>query len=99
MFGIYNNGFSHTFGDDLLNKVKMVDIDDTILAPLKSKDFEGFIKMGIEYADRVVKGNEVSADLNQLIEDFSKDKNLEISFEEEQQAHEELYGVYTSLAG
>jgi starch synthase len=99
VFGIYSNGFSHTFGDDLLNKVKMVDIDDTILAPLKSKDFTGFIKMGMEYADTVIKGKDVSAELNQLIEDFSKDKKFEISIEEEQQAHEELYGIYTSLAG
>ena len=99
VFGIYSNGFSHTFGDDLLNKVKMVDIDDTILAPLKSKDFTGFIKMGMEYADTVIKGNEISAELNQLIEDFSKDKKFEISIEEEQQAHEDLYGIYTNLAG
>ncbi|MDF2156643.1 glycogen/starch synthase [Algoriphagus sp. CAU 1675] len=99
VFAIYNNGFSHTFGDDLLNKVKMVDIDDTILAPLKSKDFEGFIRMGMEYADMVVKGSEVSEELNQLIEDFSKDKKFEISIEAEEQAHEELYGIYTSLAG
>ncbi|MDX5340807.1 MAG: glycogen synthase, partial [Cyclobacteriaceae bacterium] len=99
VFGIYSNGFSHTFGDDLLNKVKMVDIDDTILAPLKSKDFTGFIKMGMEYADTVIKGNDVSAELNQLIEDFSKDKKFEISIEEEQQAHEDLYGIYTNLAG
>ncbi|MBN3581283.1 glycogen/starch synthase [Algoriphagus aestuarii] len=99
VFAIYNNGFSHTFGDDLLNKVKMVDIDDAILAPLKSKDFEGFISMGMQYADMVVKGGEVSDKLNQLIEDFSKDKKFEISIEAEEQAHEELYGIYTSLAG
>ena len=99
VFGIYTEGFSHTFGDDLLNKVKMVDIDDTILAPLRSKDFSGFIKMGMEYADQVVQGSEVSAELNQLIQDFSRNKKFEISFEEEQQAHEELYGMYTSLAG
>ncbi|MDR7131562.1 starch synthase [Algoriphagus sp. 4150] len=101
VFAIYNNGFSHTFGDDLLNKVKMVDIDDAILAPLKSKDFTGFIKMGMEYADLVVKGGEVSAELNQLIEDFSKDKKFDISIEAESeaQAHEELFGIYTNLAG
>jgi starch synthase len=77
----------------------MVDIDDTILAPLTSKDFSGFIKMGIAYADRVVQGSEVSAGLSQLIGEFSKNQKFEISFEEEQQAHEELYGMYTSLAG
>ena len=77
----------------------MVDIDDTILAPLESKDFEGFIRMGMEYADLVVKGGEVSDELTQLIEDFSKDKKFEISIDEEEQAHEELYGIYTNLAG
>ena len=77
----------------------MVDIDDTILASLNTKDFAGFIKIGMEYADMVIKGSDVSAELNQLIEDFSKDKNFEISIEEEQQAHDELYDIYTSLAG
>jgi starch synthase len=99
VFAIYNNGFSHTFGDDLLNKVKMVDIDDTILAPLSTKDFSGFIKMGIKYADRVVKGSIVSQELTQLIEDFSKDKKFEISIDENDQAHDELYSIYTNLAG
>ena len=99
VFAIYNNGFSHTFGDDLLNKVKMVDIDDAILAPLKSKDFTGFIKIGMAYADLVVKGSEVSAELTQLIEDFSKDKKFEIDIESEEQAHGELFDIYTNLAG
>jgi starch synthase len=101
VFAVYNNGFSHTFGDDLLNKVKMVDIDDAILAPLMSKDYTGFIKMGMEYADLIVKGGEVSAELNQLIEGFSKDRKFEINIESEgeEQAHEELYEIYTNLAG
>ncbi|MFT4856298.1 MAG: starch synthase, partial [Planctomycetota bacterium] len=90
-----------TFGDDLLNKVKMVDIDDAILAPLMSKDYIGFIKMGMAYADLVIKGGEVSAELNQLIEGLSKDKKFEISIETEaeEQAHEELFDMYTTLAG
>jgi len=53
----------------------------------------------MQYADMVVKGGEMSDKLNQLIEDFSKDKKFEISIEAEEQAHEELYGIYTSLAG
>jgi starch synthase len=101
VFAVFNNGFSHTFGDDLLNKVKMVDIDDAILAPLMSKDYIGFIKMGMAYADLVVKGGEVSAELNQLIEGLSTDKKFEISIETEaeEQAHEELFDMYTTLAG
>jgi starch synthase len=79
----------------------MVDIDDAILAPLMSKDYTGFIKMGMEYADLIVKGGEVSAELNQLIEGFSKDRKFEINIESEgeEQAHEELYEIYTNLAG
>jgi starch synthase len=55
--------------------------------------------MGMEYADLVVKGSVVSQDLTQLFEDFSKDKKFEISIDEKEQAHDELYSIYTNLAG
>jgi len=101
VFAIYNNEFNHKFGDDLFEKVKMVDIDDAILDPLKSKDYEGFIKMGMEYADVIVKGDEMSAHLHQLIENFSKDKQCEINnnSEEKEQVFESYYNIYTELAG
>ncbi|AWW31072.1 glycogen synthase [Echinicola strongylocentroti] len=100
VFTIYNNGFNHKFGDDLLEKVKMVDIDDSILSPLKSKDYEGFVKIGMEYADVVIKGNEISDSLNQIIEECSKDKKCDINNEdEEEQLFESYYNIYTELAG
>jgi len=98
VFAIYNTGFTHKFGDDLFEKVKMVDIDDAILAPLKSKDFEGFLKIGMEYADVVIKSEDISENLSQLIEECSKEKQCEINSEEEK-LFESYYNIYNDLAG
>src|SRR5690606_15082305 len=38
VFAVYGSRFSHKFGNDLLNKVKMIDIDDSMLHPLKTAD-------------------------------------------------------------
>jgi starch synthase len=99
VFAIYNNGFTHKFGDDLFEKVKMVDIDDSLLDSLKSKDYEGFLKIGMEFADVVIKNQDISEHLSTLIKQFSKDKQCEINSEEEQQIFESYYNIYTELAG
>jgi starch synthase len=99
VFAIYNNGFSHKFGDDLFEKIKMVDIDDQLLAPLKSKDYEGFLKLGMEYADVVVKGEDISESLTTMIQESSKDKQFEINIEEREELFESYYNIYTDLAG
>ncbi len=100
VFAIYNNGFSHKFGDDLFEKIKMVDIDDQLLDPIKTKDYEGFTKLGTTYADVVVRGEDTSGNLIHLIEETSnKDKRFEINSEEEGQLFESYYNIYTELAG
>ncbi len=100
VFAIYNNGFSHKFGDDLFDKIKMVDIDDTLLAPLKSKDYEGFLKLGTAYADVVIRGEDTTGTFTHLIEESSnKDRRFEINSEEEEQLFESYYNIYTELAG
>src|SRR5690606_20752544 len=99
VFAIYNNGFSHKFGDDLFEKVKMVDIDAKILAPLKSKDYEGFLKLGMEYADVVTPSKDISENLIILIIECSKEKHYEINSEEEEELLDSYYNIYTELAG
>ena len=99
VYAIYNNGFSHKFGDDLFEKIKMVDIDDQLLAPLKSKDYEGFLKLGMEYADVVVKGEDISESLTAMIQESSKDKQFEINSDEQDELFESYYNIYTDLAG
>ena len=77
MFTVYNNSYTHKFSEDLLEKVKMLDIDDSMLTHLESADTNGFIKCGMEYADAVIKTNEDFSDnINALFNDFMKKKSI-----------------------
>lgn len=84
VFTIYNSHFSHKFNNkDLLEKVKMMDIEDKMLSHLKTADYEGFIKIGVEYSDAVVKGEESSNEsLNKLLKQMEKSKKFN-TFEED----------------
>jgi starch synthase len=77
VFTIYNNEFDFKFQGDIIEKAKMLDIDDDMLACLKTADFGGFIKVGMEYADAVVKSDEDFSDnLNLLFTEYSRNKQL-----------------------
>jgi starch synthase len=77
VFTIYNNEFDHKFEGDIIEKAKMLDIDDDMLKALKSADFGGFIKVGMEYSDSVVKSDEdFSENLNTLFSEYSEKKQL-----------------------
>jgi len=58
VFTIYDNSFTHKFKDDIMDKVKMLDIEDKMLGNLKTADYEGFIKMGMEFSDAVIVAGE-----------------------------------------
>ncbi|AKD02866.1 glycogen/starch synthase [Pontibacter korlensis] len=77
MFTVYNNNYTHKFSEDLLEKVKMLDIEDSMLTHLQSADTDGFIKCGMEYADAVIKTNEdFSENISALFSDFMKKKTI-----------------------
>jgi len=59
IFNVYNNAFTERFGEDFPKKAKMVGIEDTTLAPLACAGFQELISIGIQYADAVVKSEEV----------------------------------------
>ena len=98
MFTVYNNGFDYKFEGDLLEKVKMLDIDDSMLTHLKSADFEGFVKMGMEYADIVVKSHEdnFSENINALF--TAETKTRQISNDSEENFLDSYYNLYNELA-
>lgn len=99
VFTIYNTKFSHKFGNDLLDKVKMMDIEDSMLAPLKSYDYEGFIKMGAEYADAVITSkDDVNEGLNKLFEEIEKNKKVD-TIEKDENFTESYYNLYNDLVG
>lgn len=99
VFTVYDNGFKHKFNNDLLHKVKMVDIEDSMLINLKSADFEGFIKIGLEYADVVIKAEEeFSNGLNQLFSDFSNNKKID-TIGKDSDFLDSYYNLYNELVG
>jgi len=98
VFSVYNNAFSYRFDDNLVEKAKAMDVDEDMLKDLKSADYEGFIRIGCAYADVVVKANEdYSESLDAILNDLS-DKKVDVT-EEDEEAAERYYNIYTDLAG
>lgn len=94
VFTIYNNEFSHVFDNDLLEKVKMIDIEDEMLKGLKSADYEGFIKLGMEFSDAVIKAGD--SEIKWL--DEPKAKKID-TIEEGDNFTESYYNLYNELVG
>lgn len=98
VFTVYDNAFTHKFNSDLLDKVKMLDIEDSMLNNLKSADYDGFIKIGFEYADAVIKADEdCSQSLSALFTSFGDDKKFETI--EKNDYLDSYYNLYNELAG
>jgi starch synthase len=99
IFTLYNSHFSHKFNNKtLFEKVKMLDIEDKMLNNLKTADFEGFIKIGIEYADAVIKAEEsYSGDLDKLLSSI-EDKSKKFNTFEEDGFVDSYFNFYNELA-
>jgi starch synthase len=96
VFTVYDNPFSHKFKATLLDKVKMIDIEDSMLGNLKTADFEGFIKLGVEFSDAVI----VSGESKKLEGLFKKIKEKKIeTIEIGENYTESYYNLYNELVG
>ena len=99
IFTIYDNFFDFKFKDDLLEKAKMMDVDEDLLSPLKSVDFEGFIKVAVSYADKVISMNDFDeSKMKEVFEDLNKDEKLQ-TIEEEGDVIDSHMDLYNELAG
>jgi len=97
VFTVYDTHFPHKFkSDTLFEKVKMLDIEDQMLLNLKSADYEGFVKMGVEYADAVIKAEEDFSE--SLLNLFSSIPN-KIDTIEDDNYLDSYYNLYHELAG
>jgi starch synthase len=100
VFSIYNNSFDFKFDNNLLEKVKMIDIEESMLTELQSADYDGFVKIGIQFADVVIHNREECTDaMNKLIAEVDKQHNLENFEESEGNQFESYYNLYTDLVG
>lgn len=98
VFTLHNNSFSHKFGDDLLEKVKMLDIEDNMLNSLKTADYEGFLKIGMQYADAInYAKEETSESLQSLMDEMSNEKRIEPI--QKDNLEESYYNLYNELVG
>lgn len=96
VFSIYDNTFTHKFKSDLLDKVKMIDIEDKMLGHLKTGDYEGFIKLGMEFSDAVI----MAGDSKKLEGLFKKIKEKKVeTIDKDGNYTESYYNLYNELVG
>ncbi len=97
VFAVFNSFFPNKFEGDLLEKVRMLDIEDTMLKHLKTGDYVGFVRTGMQFADVVVKAEEdLDENLNRLFDEFEAKK---INFDKEEKFSESYYNLYNELIG
>ncbi|MGL1887506.1 MAG: glycogen/starch synthase [Reichenbachiella sp.] len=99
VFTLYNNSFEHIFDGDLINKAMMMDIDESMLDHLRTADFEGFIKLGMEYADAVINSKEETSEtFDKLLSSAPKDKKIE-TIQKDENFLDSYYNLYNELVG
>ncbi|WP_345371549.1 glycogen/starch synthase [Algivirga pacifica] len=96
IYTIYDTSFQHIFDGELINKVKMVDIEDGMLNNLSSADYNAFVRIGSEYADIVTKaGKDEEAAVNTLLGEL--DGKQVDTIEQSEEYADSYYNLYTSL--
>ena len=99
VFTVYDNKFTHKFNGDLFNKVKMIDIEDENLKNLESADYSGFMKLGMEYSDAVIKASDdLNEELTQLFDDCEEKKKVN-TIEKDENFTESYFELYNELIG
>ena len=99
VFTVYDNVFTHKFEGNIIEKAKMMDIDNEMLKNLESADFNGFIKIGLEYADAAIKAeDDFSTSLAQLFNEFQTEKKID-TIEKDENFLDSYFNLYNELAG
>ncbi len=97
VFTVYDNSFNHKFNQSIIEKVKMIDIEDSMLVNLKSADYEGLIKLGAEYSDAVIRAEEEdSVSLNKLFDSLENQRKLD-TIEKDNNLVDSYYNLYNEL--
>ncbi|MFN6944325.1 MAG: glycogen/starch synthase [Cytophagaceae bacterium] len=95
VFSVYNTSFNYKFDPNLCEKAKMLDIEDTMLTHLESGDYEGFVKIGMEYADAVICSEESYSD--KLAQLFT-DPQMKINTFDKDNYADSYFNLYNELA-
>jgi starch synthase len=96
VYSVFNNDFNHTFKEDVLPKAIMPGISEEMLKNIKTNDFLGFIKLGMQYSDKILKAEEnLSENINELFNEFPEKT---IGFIESTTSFQQFFDFYTELA-
>lgn len=99
VFTIYDTPFTHTFGEDLFGKVRMIDIDDSMLQQLQSANYEGFIKLGAQYSDVITYASQKSREsAEKFVAGIVKDKKID-TIEKDENLEDSYFNLYNELIG
>lgn len=102
VFSIYDNSFDHKFDNptELLEKARMMDIEDSHMDHLASGDYHGFISLAMKYADAVIKSHSFEMEPNlQALFASIQDKTFEEILELEDGAIDSYHKIYNDLVG
>lgn len=96
IFSPHNSSFNFTFQkDDLMEKVRLGDMDDTHLSALDSADYQAFLRLGASYADKIVALDTSEAHVQPIVNEY-QDKTYQNIAENDIDFFEK---VYKDLAG
>ena len=95
VFTVSDKATPFQFGDNLFDKIKVMDMEDEALEALSSKDYQGFVRLGATYADAVT-GIADEKVLNKLlngqaISTIAHDYNNDTDNDHANEAYYELY--------
>ena len=93
---LFDNEFAYKFkADEIFDKVRLEGIEDSMLGSIASADYEGFMKIGIEYSDVILTTQEDKIEIFNKIINELPDKNVQFIAENDIDAYNVLY---TALA-
>ncbi len=98
LFNIYNDPFVEHFSQDFPEKAKMIGINQDLLIPLACAGFKDLLKIGIQYADAVIK----TEDLKEMDMDWKElldSKQAMPYIANDQSEIEAYYQIYKQLIG
>jgi starch synthase len=99
VFSIFDSAFSHKFAfEGLYDKIKLMDIEDEMLTQIDSADYEGFLKIGIEYSDSILTTTEdLLEKYNPIFNEFPEKTIQHIATDEHFENN--IYNHYNALLG
>lgn len=95
LYTIYDTGIPQQFGDDLVEKAIIQDLDEKMLEGLSSSNYEGFLKVGVKYADKVTLSDKaIKEQLNGTLNGVSHE-----IIEDGEELADKYYEIYQDMAG